>query len=165
MPGEIAAITGGYLYAVVVGHFLTGLIVNQAWKRFLGAGDEAISEVRGDVLFGQVAGVLERALYTASWQVGQPEFIVFWLGIKVAVQWRAWTEPMQAGGREIHPRITYTIFLIGSGLDIVHGTIGAFIIRGFLQGDWRFAFVLPGAVIAACLLLFVWIRFTPVPKS
>jgi hypothetical protein len=46
-----------------------------------------------------VIGLVERVLYTAFLQIGQAQFIGFWLAIKVAGQWKRWGELTEIDGR------------------------------------------------------------------
>lgn len=57
-------------------------------------------------------GIIERGMYVASWLLGFPQFIAFWLSFKVVGTWKDWTDPGQEA------RAKFLIFLIGSGISL-----------------------------------------------
>ena len=75
-------------------------------------------------LIGAMVGMVERCLYTASWEFKKPEFIAVWLALKVAGQGRQW------GEKDLLGRIQINLLLIGSGFSVAYGVIGGALI------DW-----------------------------
>lgn len=69
----------------------------------------------------ELLGIIERGLYTTSIIMGVPAWIPAWLALKVAARWQRWQ------GEE---RVTYNVFLIGNGLSVAFGVIGAWIALG-----------------------------------
>src|SRR2546425_10452035 len=66
----------------------------------------------------QMVGLVERTLYTASWLLGQPEFIAVWLALKVAGQWSRWSEVKNVQGKEMSGRAVFNTFLIGNAFSV-----------------------------------------------
>ncbi len=94
-------------------------------------------------------GFIERFLYMTAWLVGYPELIAVWLALKVASQWKRWSE--DAG---------YNTFLVGTALSVFWGSAGAWFWFGFTafpRPDWPVALAGPGAVAAINVLLLVWL--------
>jgi len=97
-------------------------------------------------LLPEFVGVLERILYTSFIAAGHPEFVGFWLLVKVGAGWR-WQlvperipieqererqkksnrKPDRKSERERAAR--YNVFLIGNALSLIFGGLGALIIR------------------------------------
>jgi hypothetical protein len=128
----------GYGFAVVVGHFCIMAVVDKLWEES-GWRRPSDAKVRPAFYLPQLIGLLERALYVASLQLGEPEFIGVWLALKVAGQWKRWEE---ADGR-----IFYNIFLIGSGLSIAYAIVGFQLITFVVSERWSFAFGIPLALL------------------
>ena len=141
----------GYSFSVFLGHVFTQGIVDAAYRRLPNA-----VTIRGEVLFVRVLGLLERALYTASWQFGKPEFVGVWLVLKVAGQWKAWHEPTEEGGSTIHPRELFAIFLIGNGLSLLYATTGAKLIEWIAKCDWLPAISVPMVIILSSGMVWYW---------
>ena len=102
-------------------------------------------------------GVIERGLYVASLQIGRPEFIGLWLGIKTVAQSKTWTDHGSVPGRAI-----YNNFLVGNGLSILYAAIGAGIIYWTVGPSWERnpSLVLITAVVPILLSipLGIWLR-------
>lgn len=80
------------------------------------------NEQEGETYFPPAfVGFAEAILYPTALLIGQPEFIGFWLALKVAGQWKEWESGYQGRAR-------FNRFLVGSALSImVSGlTYGAF---------------------------------------
>ncbi|MFC1869114.1 hypothetical protein ACFL0H_13430 [Thermodesulfobacteriota bacterium] len=71
-----------------------------------------------------VTGVIERTLYILSFLGGEPGFIVFWLGYKVAVRWRVWTKDKEEENDEHKGRATFSNHFNGSALSILYAVVG-----------------------------------------
>jgi hypothetical protein len=70
-------------------------------------------------------GMLERTLYTGALMWGAPQWVAVWLATKAIVRWQRPRKPPE-------PPLAYDIWLIGSGLSILFGFIGAWIALGKL---------------------------------
>lgn len=66
----------------------------------------------------EILGIVERSLYITSFLINAPEFIAIWFTIKMAINWKRWSD---AEGR-----LLFNIFLIGNGLSIIF-SISAFL--------------------------------------
>jgi hypothetical protein len=93
-------------------------------------------------------------------QVGSPEFIGVWLALKVAGQWKNWTESwsIEVDGRTIQVvgREVFNIFLLGNALSVGFAAIGAKLIDWLSACAWPEAFAGGGsALIGATILLLV----------
>jgi hypothetical protein len=77
------------------------------------------------VTFSWLVGIVERTLYTTALAVGAWQFIGVWLAIKVAARWR---DPDAQKGLP-----TDNAWLIGTGISLLFGFIGALIIRWHLS--------------------------------
>ncbi len=119
----------GYAFAVFVGHFLIVWVVGRLW-RSIGLLAESRSAVRPGWWLPKAVGVLERALYVAAFLTEAYGFIGVWLAMKVAGRWHARTEGIeQPDGVFVRPHSIFLVFLIGNGLSIAYGAVGAHIIR------------------------------------
>lgn len=105
-----------------------------------------------------MVGVVERVLYTASWQLGKPEFIAVWLALKVAGQWRRWTDDMCPNGPVVPGRTIFNVFLIGNALSIAYGSTGGLLIKWLNMGACLRALVIGTALVLGTLLLNVWVK-------
>ena len=146
----------GYGFSMFVGWLLIAPVVEGLWKPHRKSEDAA--KLRS--YHGEIVGVLERALYTASWELGKPEFVAVWLALKVA----ATLGPLvwqKLEDRDISLLATYNIPLIGSGLSLAYGVAGGLCIQKWLMADWRAVFYMPfalWALVAATFLLRKWME-------
>jgi len=67
-------------------------------------------------------GIVERALFTSAVLMGATAFIPLWIAIKVAPHWERWQRD---------ERVVYNVFLLGNGLSVIFGLIGAWIASGY----------------------------------
>lgn len=105
----------GFAFSIVVGHFMTAWTVDSMWGVVgVTATDDAAETVRPHAWQARVVGIVERFLYTATTLVGQYGFIPVWLVLKVAGQWRRWSEDSRSA--ETAARAAYNAFLVGSGI-------------------------------------------------
>jgi hypothetical protein len=77
-----------------------------------------------------MVGVVERGLYTTSYLLGRAEFIGAWLLLKVAGAWRGWNE----GHAGVEGRAMYQTTLIGTGLSLAYGVMGALLVPWLRHG-------------------------------
>ena len=77
---------------------------------------------------GDWLGFLERVLYIITIANGVYAFVPVWLGLKVAANWKSWTEAT--------PRYYFSAFLIGSAISLILGILGAMLVKIFLL-SWK----------------------------
>ncbi len=111
---------------------LTFLVIEKGIKwylrRKLKATEEYLSEIPVVVF---ISGFVEILLYTGSFLVGKPEFIVLWTGVKTALRWDR-KNKKEKKAQIISQRGTYHTFLLGTGLNIIFAYISACLIQGEL---------------------------------
>jgi len=127
-PNYVIGCMIGYVVSVLGGHLATRCVMDALWKSLGRTVDKAF---RIYPKHPQMAGVLERALYTAAWQLGKPEFIGVWLAVKVAGQWKGWSEPFtdEDSGKKIPGRAFFNLFLIGNAFSIAYALVGGLMIE------------------------------------
>lgn len=141
----------GYAFAVIIGHFLIGWVVDTMWRET--GWDGTKYRDRPAFYQARLVGLIERILYVGSLQIGKPEFIGVWLAVKVAGQWKQWGEGSEVAGRQIQGRVFYNIFLMGSGLSIVYAATGAKIIEWAKEQKWTALVALPVLIVLLTLVL------------
>lgn len=155
----------GYGFAIVIGHFRIKKIVDGLWRTEAGWNGIADNAVRPASYLSTFVGVVERVLFVASLQMEKAEFIGVWLVLKVASQWKLWSEGVTEK-QPIDGRIFYNIFLIGSGLSIAYAVVGAQIIHFIAAENWSFAIGLPVALLAGTVALHMLaVYYQPKLKS
>jgi hypothetical protein len=112
----------GFIVSVVIGDLvIRPLVENYLWPQLH---KHHKVELQTHTLSRQV-GWLERALYTGAITIGAWEWVGVWLAIKVASRWRSTSG--DPGGTPVD-----NIWLIGTGISIVFGFLGAWIVLGHL---------------------------------
>src|ERR1022692_2351131 len=104
----------GYGFATAAAHYPIAWLVDWLW-RFIGD-DDAHWVKRSGWWLPKIVGLVERALYVGSISLGFPQFVGFWLALKVAWKWHAWKDGIKVGDRDVSPNCIFSIFLIGNGL-------------------------------------------------
>ena len=143
----------GYAFSLEVGNFFVKGVLDAAHP-LLGVPDESHRRSRW---FAQAAGLMERCLYTTSWLAGKPEFVGVWLVLKVAGEWKGWTEENRKEG---HPRSLFNTFMIGTGLSLLYGVTGAKLIEWLGRCEMRKAVWVPLLLVAGSVSLWLWARIT-----
>jgi hypothetical protein len=116
-------IIAGYSVSIGAGHaLLHPLVDGYLWPRFREAYKDRLGQY--PVHFSWLVGIVERALYTTALAIGAWQFVGVWLAIKVAARWR---NPDDQKGVP-----TDNIWLIGTGVSLLFGFLGAWIIRWHL---------------------------------
>jgi len=147
----------GYLFAVPVGGFMIGLVSRKALHQIgmpqKGKVDPTGKAVDSDAMANPwtaaYVGIVERILFLAALQFEIPEFIGFWLALKVAGQWNRWADR----------RKIFQVFLIGSGLSILYALVGFKIIGWVECGANMELAIIPISVILFSLVLWGHLRF------
>jgi hypothetical protein len=146
---HLAAIAAGYLFAILIGHWATSSLMRTAWGIVTARlGSTARGGPNPHPEHPAALGLLERALYTAAWQLGAREFLGLWLALKVAGSWKAWSEDTPFGTGRIARRTSFTLFLIGAGTSLAFGVAGAIIAQLLDRNDWSSALLLAAVVVA-----------------
>lgn len=150
---KVVGLFVGYIISIFMGDFVIRPIRNKMYEGFEG-GDE-LHRWRA-----QVIGWLERFLYTTSILIGSPEFIAVWLALKVAGQWDRWKLDIgeKAAFGTVRARATYSVYLVGNGLSILFGGVGAILFKLIGKDEWILASTLVLAVGIGSLLLFQFIK-------
>lgn len=97
----------------------------------------------------ELLGLVEATIYTTAWLLGREVFIPVWLGLKVSGNWRA---PL----RQVRP--IFNRWLIGTGMSLAYGIVGAEFIKHAKPGEWWMAVGLPILLVVGTLLLAWWGR-------
>jgi hypothetical protein len=119
------------IFLSLVGAFLTQVIIDYLVKPYIKSklppkapkDKNDLKELPRLAFFG---GFLEILLYSGSFLIEKPEFILLWLGVKTALRWdrkRNEKEEYQEEYRKILYRGLYYSFLIGSAINIIFGYI------------------------------------------
>lgn len=131
----------GYGFSVVVGHWVTNLVVEGLHKK-PGPGRQ-----KGCEILPQITGALDRVLYTSAWLIPYQQFIGIWLLVKVARGWKVPGQPpeqpskAQIGkrGKQEEQEVSkydvgrFNIFLIGNALCVIFGVLGGIFIQKILE--------------------------------
>ena len=154
---DVIAVAVGYGFALVIGNWCLVFVMDKLWQK-TGASRAVFREPSLAARLPQLVGLVERSLYVASFQVGKPEFIAVWLALKVAGQWKRWEDGGTADGVEISGRLVYNLFLIGSGLSVAFGAVGAQLIVYISDRNWPLATAVPSALILGVVILQLMAR-------
>jgi len=148
----------GYSFAAFIGDFFVRHIVTELWKG-LGATEKPKDPIRPSALHPQLVGFIERFLYVCAIQMGAPEFIGFWLAVKVGGQWNRWSEGTdREGPRNVAGREFFNVFLIGNGLSIAYSIVGAKTIAWLLDSEFRLGIGVPVALCILTSTLWLYVR-------
>jgi hypothetical protein len=119
----------GYGFSVLGGLPFIYLLTRMLWMGLGWRPNTANDELHPHLEHPIMVGLLERSLYTTSWLLGKPEFIGAWLVLKVAGQWKGWTEDRELNGRKVLGRAIFNVFLIGNGFSVAYAVVGALLIE------------------------------------
>lgn len=115
----------------------------------------------------KIIGIIERIFYMFSWLAIKPEFIGFWLALKVAGQWKRWEKDSETGlsetglKKKIPGRAVFNVFLIGNGLSILFGIMGALIVQWLSEGQIWVAIVVPSTLILGAYACYQIVKNAP----
>ena len=150
----------GYGFAVAGGHLFIWLLMRTLWESVRETGVTKQKPHREEHReFPMMLGILERSLYVAAWQFGKPEFMGVWLALKVAGQWKAWGEDIVGRDRIILGRAIFNVFLIGNGLSISYGVVGALIIDWWGKGLKLPLTVVPLMLVIVNVVFWLWAKW------
>jgi len=125
-----------------------GSISARIWKSLGGA------EPNQETRLPSMVGCVERALYTTSYIFGNEAFIGTWLVLKVAGSWGGWAK----GYKGVEGRAMYQTFLIGTGLSLAYGVLGARLIEWIGGGFYAVAGWSAAALIGGNAALWLWVK-------
>ncbi len=112
----------GYLTSTVVGAGVIFYLVEKGmWKELAKENSDCCKNPKNPVITIKL-GIIERILYTTVLIMGYWQWIGLWLTLKTVVKWDYWKDKN---------RDYYNIFLIGNGLSVFFGFLGAWIAVGF----------------------------------
>jgi hypothetical protein len=139
-----------YIIAILA-HIPIRGVVQKLWTN-VGVSEKDNKEYRPFAWTASIIGIIERCLYIVSLQVGKPEFIAIWLGIKTAGNWKGWTEGIKQrkGHRkivEVDGRTVFAITLIGNSLSIGYAVVAWKIAECFIQNYIYLIVIFTGTVI------------------
>jgi len=98
----------------------------------------------------KVLGLVERTIYTTSTYIGRPEFVGAWLVLKVAGQWGKWSEN--------EGRAWFNAFLIGTGISLIYGVVGGYLISWIERRDWQHALTVSLSLVGGSICLICYAR-------
>ena len=149
----------GYFYSIFVGHWLILNFSRNAWDA-LGE----MSENKKDMPYrwtSSLSGILDRVIYTSSLLIPAKEFIAVWLAIKVAVQWKRWDDNKDLG----KARASFHIFVIGTGLSLLYGVVGALLVNWLSSKEYLPAIAVPVLLVALSLYFIKVAKTNKVSKG
>jgi hypothetical protein len=140
---------------MLIGHVFISRMMRSLWRTI---SDEYPLEAENRRRFEchpMMVGMLERALYAASWQVGRPEFVLVWLALKVSGQWK-WSDDLPTRPA----RAVLNLFLIGNGFSLAYAIVGAKLVEFLDHRDTMAAIALPSAVVIVTVWFWIWARLS-----
>ena len=144
----------GYGFSVLAEAILVKSIVESLWESIT-PGGEVVRKGRPLSWQGDVLARLEGVLYVACLQLGLAYFIGLWISLKVAGQWRRWTDPGDEQTGRPSGSTVFNIFMIGNALSVLYALVGFKFIEWAIQRDVvRIMWV---AVTVMALTLVVWV--------
>lgn len=135
----------GVIYTLALGHFAIKYTIDQLWV--------IAAQHRPDNwrILTSLQGIVERALYMSAWILDKPEFIGFWIALKVASNWKKWSE-----------KLGFDVFLIGTALTVGYSFVGVKLIDYLTKSKCDEALLLSGVLVIANMLIvlraIIWIR-------
>jgi hypothetical protein len=152
MPKEISFFLG-YIFSVVIGYWFTREYNRKVWE-FLSLLELEKSKKKDDrpqLWAAQQVGIIERFLYTSSILFAGSELIAVWVGIKALSQWKRWDGETHAG------RANFNLYLVGSGLSLLYGILGAQIAIWLNDSEYLLAFLSVVGLVVLNVTFIAWI--------
>lgn len=113
------------LAAIYVGLILVSHLVIQptlvVLRRIDRLEDSGLSNYPRSYIVPAVSGAIESILYLTAWLVDSPEFIPFWIAIKVAGGWQVWNQK--------DSRSRFQVFLVGNAMQLILSGLAYGVIR------------------------------------
>jgi hypothetical protein len=132
----------GYVFSLLAGHLAVLAIIRPLYGAQHRGGEPAV-----------VVGYVERVLYTSAILLEVPSVIGFWLAIKVIGSWNNLEGPDRT-----KPRSSINIFLVGTLVSLLYGTVGGMTVAWWQAQGWGgHVPTVPGALVVGTLFLRAWI--------
>ena len=149
----------GYVFAMIIAHPFIWIVVKASYK-CIGLTKSNKDVVRPHAWQPAIVGFLERGLYVGALHSGANEFIGIWLILKVAGNWKRWSEDKSYADHFIAGRNIYNTFLIGNALSIAYSAVGYQMPTWIMSETWwPLSIVVPLTLMFGSMLLFVVIRW------
>jgi hypothetical protein len=149
----------GFLVASPLAGPVIGFAVDSMWRRIGWSGNSDQNIFRLPWL-PSTLGIVERGLYLLSFVIQHPEFLAFWITMKVAGQWSQWsTDQVLKDGRRMNGRAVFQIFLLGNAFSILYAFLGYQIFRWLVVGNGFAAIVVGAAVFVGTFAFGLWHRW------
>lgn len=146
----------GYGFSVIVGAILVKSLVETLWD-CIAPGSSENPRVRQPPWQGDALARIEGVLYIAFLQLGLGQLIGVWLILKVVGQWKRWMDDGDEKTERPDGRSVFNIFLIGNALTVLYSFVGFKLIDWVIAGRVAQVCWVCLSVIAATLVLWVWI--------
>jgi hypothetical protein len=131
--GEYVPYIVGYGFALWLGGEVVRAFATGSWPTFdaiMRLGEKARGERQKEAPplpgFSRTIGIVERAAYVTAFIYGQYGFVAVWLGVKVAVSWKQWTEGVF--GRE-----RMNAYLLNNLLSLGYAFVGWLLIEEYYK--------------------------------
>jgi hypothetical protein len=148
----------GYFFAVVVAQFLVAPIQNRLWRDLISKSGMPAQKVRPRAWHATVVGFVERTVYVAALQASAASLIGVWLALKVASQWKGWSEGLKDDSNtKITGREFANVFITGTGLSLVFALAASRCIPHLGRGEWLKAMFLIIAPVIGAITLYMFI--------
>jgi hypothetical protein len=112
----------GFVVSIVGGDIVTRPLVVRMWRYVRKHGNLPEEHTRKTGMLSMPLGMLERGIYTGALMLGVWQLIGGWFVLKVSAKWK---EPSAYRGAD-------NVWLIGTGLSLLLGFIGAWIALGHI---------------------------------
>jgi len=148
---KLLIISFGFFYAVILGQYLISKLIFRSWDGLLL--EASVDKIEDKQLSkwsrwtNSPLGWVEKALFFSAIIVDVPEFIVFWLAMKVAARWGAWEH-----------RGVFNTFLIGTGLSLGWGVLGGKFVSWSLNKEYLKAISWTSSLLLFTLFLWFYIH-------
>ena len=149
---EYIPYASGYIYAIIVGHYLVKWNVDALWD-VIAVGPKTLRRYPWP---SALLGHLERTMYTTALLLQQEQVIAVWLALKAVPQWRRWSDEIQTGHGPVEGRAVFNVFLIGNALNVFFAFIGARIVLWARAGEIIIPIV-EGAALVMATVVFLFI--------
>jgi hypothetical protein len=159
MRWDFICYAAGYLYSIWIGHWLVLSFSRKAWIAL-----DEMPKGKKDMPYrwtSSLSGIIDRVIYTSSLLFSAKEFIAVWLAIKVAVQWKRWEDSKDLG----KARASFHIFVIGTGLSLSYGVVGALIAEWLKNTDYVLAISVPSLLVLLNLYFIKVAEINTISKS
>ena len=110
----------GYLVSTIGGAIVLHFVHEWLWQLSKEEPNAKETPATSQKIIKTVLGISDRLIYTTAFIIQKPEFVLFWLAMKIAVTWNR------------DQSKTYNIFLTLNAISVIFGFLGALIAYGSL---------------------------------